>query len=52
MEEKKYVLEGVFTEFGNTSSYPGRIYGLHVWDKKKKRWKVDPLFEKELGIQK
>ena len=52
MEEKKYVLEGIFAEFIKVS-HPGRLYsGLHIWNKKKKKWELDPLIAKEFVIQK
>ncbi len=41
---KKIVIEGVFQEFGNTSSYPGRIYGKYIQDELNKKQILNPEF--------
>lgn len=47
MKQEKLILEGVFTKF-SPMSYPGRIYGMYIWDKN--RWIVDEKFCKDNGI--
>lgn len=50
MEKKeKLILDGVFTKF-SPMSYPGRIYGMYVWDWDKNKWIVDEKFCKDNGI--
>lgn len=48
-KEEKLILEGVFTKF-SPMSYPGRIYGMYVWDWGKNKWIVDEKFCKDNGI--
>lgn len=44
MEKKeKLILEGFFTKF-SPMSYPGRIYGMYIWDWNKNQWIVDEKF--------
>lgn len=32
-------------------NYPGRIYGVYVWDYNKNKWIVDDVFCKSYGIK-
>ena len=49
VKKDKFILEGIFTKFSPTS-YPGRIYGMYVWDWDRHKWIVDEKFCKENGI--
>ncbi len=51
MEKKndKLILEGVFTKF-SPMSYPGRIYGMYVWNCDKNKWEIDRKFCEYNGI--
>ena len=48
-KEEKKLLESVFTKF-SPMSYPGRIYGMYVWDWNENKWVIDKKFCKENGI--
>ncbi len=48
-KEEKLILDGVFTKFP-PMNYPGRIYGMYVWDWYKNKWIVDEKFCKDNGI--
>ena len=48
-KEEKLILEGVFTKIP-PMNYPGRIYGMYVWDWDKNKWIVDEKFCKDNGI--
>lgn len=45
-KEEKLIPEDVFTKF-SPMSYPGRIYGMYVWDWDKNHWVVDEKFCKD-----
>jgi len=51
MENKnnKLILEGVLTKF-SPRSYPGRIYGMYIWNWDKNKWGIDRKFCEDNGI--
>lgn len=40
MDNVDRMLQGIITHFGDTSSYPGRIYGMYEWSADKNRWGI------------
>lgn len=48
--DNKIILKGVLQRF-SPATYPGRLYGMFVWDHKKHDWVLNKFFCREFDIK-